>query len=251
MRPKLLPAIRQNNRLVGPSSATSQETPPARQPLTCGEDASDGVFTGLDGMPKRDIIVIGASAGGLSPLIEIVNALPRGFPAALFVVLHVSPWHKSELPSILGRSGKLLAMHPGVGERVRNGYIYVAPPDYHLLLENDEVQLWRGPRENLHRPAINPLFRSAAVSYGNRVAGVILSGASDDGSTGLWWVKNFGGATLVQTPDEAQFADMPRSALDTVAVDFVANAEELGTLLVGLAAGDEVQAGVPEDREAV
>jgi two-component system chemotaxis response regulator CheB len=117
-------------------------------------------------------------------------------------------------------------------------HIYVAPPDYHLLIESDHtLNLWRGPKENNFRPAINPLFRSAAVVFNERVAGVILSGVLDDGVAGLWWIKRYGGVALVQDPEEAQFGDMPRSALEYVEVDHVGRITQLSNTLAQLATG--------------
>ena len=121
------------------------------------------------------------------------------------------------------------------GDPLTHGRIYVAPPDYHLLLNGETVRLWRGPRENRLRPAINALFRSAAVEYRERVTGVVLSGSLDDGATGLWWVKRHGGCTIVQDPSEAEFPHMPRHALQYVQVDYVARAGEIGPLLATIA----------------
>lgn len=183
-------------------------------------------------MPNRDIIVIGASAGGIESLRNLVSQFPRNFPASIFVVVHQPSWHKSELPYLLTRAGHLPAAIPEQGQSIQPGRIYVAPPDYHLLLDRDRIHLWRGPRENTHRPSINALFRSAAVACGPRVAGVVLSGLLDDGATGLWWIKRHGGITMAQDPDEALFPDMPRAAMQTVDVDYVAAAPQLGRHLV-------------------
>ena len=157
---------------------------------------------------KRDVIVIGASAGGVEALQQIVGGLPRDFPAVILVAIHLLPGVRSELPAILSRSGPLKAFHPVQGDALAPGRIYVTPPDFHMLLEDHTIHLWKGPRENRHRPAINPLFRSAAVTFGRRVAGVILSGTMDDGSAGLWQVKRSGGLAVVQDPADALFPDM-------------------------------------------
>lgn len=186
---------------------------------------------------RRDIIVIGASAGGVQVLHEILPMLPRDLPAAVFVVVHMPPWHKSRLPFVLSRNGSMPAEHAEGGERIRYGRIYVAPPDQHLYIEDDRVHLWRGPKENRHRPAINVLFRSAAVGYRKRVAGVILSGSLDDGTAGLWWIKHFGGIAMIQDPQEAQFDDMPRSALEHVDPDYVLRAAAIPPMLLKLARG--------------
>lgn len=182
------------------------------------------------------VIVVGASAGGVTALQDLVSGFPADLRAAVFVVLHIPAWHRSELPEILSRSGRLKALHPEQNQAIVPGYIYVAPPNAHLHLEENRIHVWRGPKENLHRPAINPLFRSAAVAYRDRVIGAILSGNSDDGATGLWWVKRFGGTTVVQ--DDPQFPDMPQSARDLVEIDYSAKARDLGPLLAKLASGD-------------
>ena len=150
----------------------------------------------------RDIIVIGASAGGIAALKELTSHLAPDLNASLFIVQHIMASRRSELPKILSGSGRLPAVHPVSGQHIEPGVIYVAPPDYHLIIEDGAVQLWHGPKENYHRPAINPLFRSAAVTYGERVIGVILSGSLDDGVSGLWGVKKYGGVTIVQDPQK-------------------------------------------------
>jgi len=136
-------------------------------------------------MPKNDIIVVGASAGGVEALQELVGGLPGNLPAALFVVLHTQARTRSFLPEILNRSGPLLALHPDDGAKIEHGLIYIAPPDQHLLVERDHVHLSRGPREQHQRPCINVTFRSAASAYDGRVAGVVLTGQMDDGTAGL------------------------------------------------------------------
>ena len=186
-------------------------------------------------MPTRDIIVIGASAGGISSLRNLVSHFPPNFPASVFVVVHQPAWHKSELPYLLTRAGNLPAEAPEQGQPIQHGRIYVAPPDRHLLLDRDRIHLWRGPKENTHRPSINALFRSAAVACGPRVIGVVLSGLLYDGATGLWWIKRHGGIAMAQDPDDALFPDMPRAAMQTVDLDYVAPAVQLGRQLVQIA----------------
>jgi two-component system, chemotaxis family, protein-glutamate methylesterase/glutaminase len=184
--------------------------------------------------------MIGTSAGGIEPLKNIVADLPGNFAAAVFVIVHLPAWHRSELPSVLTNAGRLPASHPIPGEIVRPGHIYVAPPDFHMLLdEESRIQLWRGPKENRHRPSINASFRSAAVNYRDRVIGVILSGMLDDGATGLWWIKQYGGVAVVQDPIQTQFPDMPCAALEHVDVDHVAGAAEIGALLTRLSREEE------------
>ncbi len=195
---------------------------------------------------KHDIIVIGASAGGIEALQQVVRGLTPDLPASVFVVLHIPPWHRSALPEILSRSGPIPAVPASPDQPIEPGRIYVAPPDHHLLLEDGKVHVWRGPKENTHRPAVNPLFRSAAVDFKQRVTGVVLSGTLDDGATGLWWVKRYGGAAVVQDPRTAAFPDMPRNALTQVDVDYVRAASDIGPLLVELATnGTAIQAGPP------
>lgn len=164
------------------------------------------------------IVVIGASAGGVEAIRALVAALPPDFAAAVFVVLHIGA-HKSELPWLLNQKGPLRACHPGDGDPIRAGQIYVAPPDHHLLVERGHVRLNRGPRENWARPAVDPLFRSAARAYGSGVIGVILTGGLNDGTAGLFEVKQHGGTTVVQDPNDAADPSMPRSALRHVVVD--------------------------------
>ena len=135
-------------------------------------------------MPTRDIVVIGASAGGVEALIQLVESLPKDFPGSLFIVLHVSPHGTSVLPNILTRVGVLPAIHPEDGQAIQPGRIYVAPPDSHLLIKQGFVTVAHGPRENGHRPAVDPLFRTAARAYDRRVVGVVLTGVLDDGTAG-------------------------------------------------------------------
>jgi len=183
----------------------------------------------------HDIVVIGASAGGVEALVELVRVLPPDIPAAIFVVLHVSPQATSVLPRILSRSGLLPAVHPADGDPIERGRIYVAPPDRHLLLHEGRVHVVRGPRENGHRPAVDPLFRTAARIYGPRVAAVVLTGSGDDGTAGLMAVKQRGGVAVVQNPAEAMSPRMPRSALEHVQVDYCLPLAQIPHLLVRLA----------------
>ena len=183
----------------------------------------------------HDVIVIGASAGGVEALTALAQRLPTDLPAALFIVLHVPAYGTSVLPSILNRHGPLPAVHPRDGEEIRPGRIYVAPPDHHLLLDPGRVRLTRGPAENGHRPAVDTLFRSAARAYGPRVQGVVLTGTLDDGTAGLQAIKMRGGIALAQDPEEALFASMPRSAIENVPVDYVLPLAPLAETLVRLA----------------
>lgn len=182
----------------------------------------------------RDVVVIGASAGGVEALRQLVAGLPSNFPATVCVVLHVQASNVSRLPAILSQAGSLPARHPTDGTPIRKGQIYVAPPDQHLLLKDGHIQLSAGPRENRSRPAINPLFRSAAHAYGSRVIGVLLSGVLDDGTAGLWEIKQRGGTTIVQDPADARHPDMPRNALEQVPIDHVMPVRGIAALLSDL-----------------
>jgi two-component system chemotaxis response regulator CheB len=186
-------------------------------------------------MAKQDIVVIGASAGGMEALQTLVGRFPAELLASVFVVWHLSPGAKSILPSVLSKAGPLRAAHPEDGDRIEPGRIYVAPNDHHMLLEKGYIRVARGPKENRFRPAIDPLFRSAAYIYGPRVIGVILTGALDDGTAGLWTIKLRGGTAIVQDPSEALIRSMPLSALDNVSVDHRLPAAEIGDLIARLA----------------
>lgn len=186
-------------------------------------------------MTGHNIIAIGASAGGVESLSKLVAELPADLPAAVFVVLHISPHATSALPEILTRAGALKAVHGSHGEAIQPGRIYVAPPDRHLLLELGYIKVVPGPRENGHRPAIDPLFRSAARAYGTQAIGVVLSGLLDDGTAGLWAIKQRGGIALVQNPQEALFDSMPRSAIETVEVDEILTLSEIAAAIARLA----------------
>ncbi|TIS49773.1 MAG: chemotaxis protein CheB, partial [Mesorhizobium sp.] len=183
---------------------------------------------------NRFIIVIGASAGGVEPLKQIVRDLPADLPAAVFIVLHVG--QVSYLPEILDRVATLKTSVAKNGATCKAGNIYVAPPGFHLLLHDDHMMLRRGPRENLARPAIDPLFRSAALSYGASVIGVLLSGSLSDGTAGLRAIKAVGGLTVVQHPKDTLVPSMVESALHYVEIDHCLPAAELGGLLAKLAA---------------
>lgn len=187
-------------------------------------------------MPPPPLIVIGGSAGALSALLELVPSLPGDFPAPLLVVIHTPSDQPSYLPAVLTHAGALAAEHARHGERPEPGRIYIAPPDHHLLVAGDHLHLARGPRENLARPAIDPLFRSAAQAWGAGVIGVLLSGMLNDGASGLWTVKQLGGRVIVQDPGDAEYPEMPRSAVRQVRVDHVLRARDIGPHLRRLVA---------------
>jgi two-component system chemotaxis response regulator CheB len=193
-------------------------------------------------MAKKDIVVIGASAGGIEALSEVVSRLPANLPASIFVVVHIPEGAISVLPKIISRRGKLPAVHPADHDTIEKGRIYIAAPNFHLMLQKRRVRLVRGPREHGVRPAVDPLFRSAALVHGPRVIGVVLSGNLDDGTSGLEVIKTRGGTTLVQDPAEAQYAGMPGSAINNGLADEVLPAAEIARRLAELVE-EEAEAG--------
>jgi len=199
-----------------------------------------------------DIVVVGASAGGVGSLQRLVEHVPADFPAAILVTLHLPDGIRSMLPQILTRAGNLFAAHAVHKEEIRPGRIYVAPSGFHLTVEPKRLVVTRGAREHGYRPAIDPLFRSAAIAYGRRVIGVILSGSLDDGTVGLHEIKRAGGVAIVQDPDDTEWPSMPQSALRHVPVDYTAPADEIGTLLQALVAARPAAAATsnPHRQEA-
>jgi two-component system chemotaxis response regulator CheB len=182
-------------------------------------------------MPTRDIVVVGASAGGVEALRELVASLPADFPAAVFVVVHMPADSPSMLPRILERFGPLPAAHAKDAEPIVPGRIYVAPPNQHLLIKRGAAWVIYGPKENGHRPAIDPLFRTAARAYGNRVIAVVLSGNLNDGSHGMRAVKEHGGTAVVQDPEDALYPGMPAAAIEHADVDHIFPIAAMGDLL--------------------
>ncbi|WP_437642304.1 chemotaxis protein CheB [Sorangium sp. So ce854] len=185
-------------------------------------------------MQGHDIITIGASAGGVETLIALVGGLPSDLPASLFVVQHVPASARSALPQILGRTTRMPVATAVDGEPIERRRIYIAPADNHLLLGEGVVRVVYSAKENGHRPAVDPLFRTAAEVYGPRVVGVVLSGARDCGTAGLMEIKRRGGVAVVQDPKDALFPDMPQSALDSVSVDHCVPLARLAPLLADL-----------------
>lgn len=183
----------------------------------------------------HDIIVIGASMGGVEALKSLVARFPKDLPATICVVLHLPAGYRSKLPEILSSAGPISAFHPEDGEPLRPNCIYVAPSDRHLLVEPGRVRVVKGPRENNHRPAVDPLFRSAALAYGARVVGVVLTGSLNCGTSGLIAIKSQGGVAVVQDPADAYCGEMPRNALEYVAADYCVPLAKLGGLLDRLA----------------
>lgn len=197
-------------------------------------------------MLGRDIIVIGASSGGISALSELLAGLPRDLNAGVFVVLHIGAYH-GRLAQTLGRSSKLPVSEAVNGEEIKNGHVYVAAPDHHLILTAKQITLNHGPKENFTRPAIDPLFRSAALSFGNRVVGVVLTGGQSDGAAGLLNIKDHGGIAIVQDPAEAYASGMPRNALERVEVDHCCLLSEIPRILINYDP-PKVDSGTPVSR---
>jgi two-component system, chemotaxis family, protein-glutamate methylesterase/glutaminase len=203
-------------------------------------------------MRAPNIIVIGASAGGLKAISRLLGRLPADLKAAVFICVHVPPDRPSRLPEIFSKAGPLKAHHPADRESIREGCIYVAPPDNHLLVGRDSVRVIRGPQENRYRPAIDALFRSAALAHGPRVIGVVLSGQLQDGTVGLQAVQRCGGVTVVQDPQDAEYDSMPASAMRYVEVEHCVALEALPELLlrvIGRSTGDTGRAPAPQDIE--
>lgn len=186
-------------------------------------------------MTGHDIIVIGASAGGVTALAQLARQFSARFPAAVFITLHIPANMPSMLPNILNYAGPLTALHPDDGAEIAAGHIYVAPPDHHLLVMQSHMRVVKGPKENRHRPSIDALFRSAALAYGPRVVGVVLTGSLDDGAAGLLAIQQCGGITVVQDPKDALYPSMPQSALELVDTDYCLPLAEIGPLLTQLA----------------
>jgi two-component system chemotaxis response regulator CheB len=186
-------------------------------------------------MQGHDIIVIGGSTGGIEALKRLVADFPPEMPAAVFVVIHTAPGSESFLPQVLSHAGPLRASLAIHGEPISNGHIYVAPPDNHILVRTGYIAVQRGPKENGHRPAVDPLFRSAAVAYGPRVIAALLSGHLDCGTAGLLSIKARGGISIVQAPSDALVQEMPRSAITHATVDHVVPVAEMGALITRLA----------------
>lgn len=212
----------------------------------------------------KRLVVIGASAGGIDALKTIGAALPPDFPAPICVVVHTSADSPGVLDAILSRAGRLPAITARSGERLEPGRIYLPPPDHHLVVEPGILQITKGPKENRFRPAIDPLFRSAAQVYGPEVVGVVLTGSLDDGTAGLWTIKQLGGIAIVQDPDDATYPSMPASALRHVKVDYVVPLSEIASTLmhvvrspvearqrVPLPAEVDVEVDIAKERNAV
>jgi two-component system chemotaxis response regulator CheB len=178
------------------------------------------------------IVVAGASAGGLNALTELVSRLPETLPAAVFIVMHMSKYSLVDVIRYhLEKHGRHPCRVPGNREQIIAGNIYIAPPDWHMLLKKDTIRLIKGPHENRYRPSIDVLFRSAAASYDSRVVGIILSGMLDDGTSGMSAIKRSGGICIIQEPTDAAFPDMPNNVLKNVEVDYRVPVADMGYIL--------------------
>jgi two-component system, chemotaxis family, protein-glutamate methylesterase/glutaminase len=207
-----------------------------RWPHGCrtGRPAAQQMCSIFRRMERKNIIVIGASAGGVEALRAVLEGLPAGLDAALFVVLHTWPSAKSILASVLQTSCALPVAEAVDGAPILMGRISVSRPDMHLLLDKSTMRLTRGPKENRSRPSVDALFRSAALAHSGRVVGVVLTGALDDGTAGMWSIKDRGGTTIVQDPEEAKHASMPSSAIEHVSIDHVLPLRKIGPLITQL-----------------
>lgn len=191
---------------------------------------------------RRDLIILGGSAGSLEALSPLFTELPRDLGAAVLVVVHVPPHTRSALPQILQRRSALSVKHAEDGDLLRAGQALVAPPDRHLLVEGDHVRLTRGPRECRTRPAVDPALRTAARWAGRRAIGVVVSGALDDGTAGMLALRSRGGTCVVQSPSDASYPSMPQSVIDHLTPDHIVPIAELASLLVELTSEDLVDA---------
>ncbi|MEZ2354847.1 chemotaxis protein CheB [Caballeronia sp. RCC_10] len=196
----------------------------------------------------RCIVVIAASTGGLDVLRTIVSGLPADFPASIFVVMHIGTW-PSRLPQILAADSRLPVVHASDGEAIAAVTVYIAPPDRHMLLGDARIVLSTAPKENFTRPAADPLFRSAAVNFGDRAIGVVLSGKLDDGAAGLKAVHACGGYTIIQDPSTCVAPEMPQAALKAVPPDVVAPIEDIGPAIVKALTGSSSRGFDMNERE--
>ena len=199
---------------------------------------------------KRNIVVIGGSSGSFEVFKRIVRGLPKDLDASIFIVWHMAPNVRGVLPRVLNDHGPLSAVEARDGEAIERSRIYVARPDHHLVIDDGHVRVSRGPKENRFRPAVDPLFRSAAYSYGPRVIGVVTSGSLDDGSSGLWEIKKRGGVAIVQDPREAETPSMPENAIEAVGPEHIVRSDEIAKWIVRLSQEDvheEVNVGSADD----
>ena len=240
--------------LTGPddSARTGRRKPGKRWRSEMFERSLSNVAESADAESpsRRDLVVIGASAGGVETLRAVVSGLPADLPAAVCVVLHIAPSSPSALATILSRAGPMPCLPAHDGAPLRHGTILVAPPDHHLMVEDNVARLSGGPRENGHRPSIDALFRSAAEAREAQVIGVVLSGTRDDGAAGLAAIKASGGAAVVQDPEEAMYPGMPANALANVAADAVVPSALIAQTLLAMVNGDAPGPGISADSGA-
>jgi len=195
----------------------------------------------------RDVIVIGASAGGFTAVVEILSGLPSDLPALIGVVIHRGAVSKSDWSASLGMKTKLRVVEPTDGSSLTHGVVYIAPSDCHMTFERDRIALVHGAKEHHTRPAVDPLFSSAARAYGPRVVGVVLTGGGHDGMQGLLDITTAGGLSLVQKPTEAQDASMPEYAIAHDHVRAALTVDGIGDAIVVLARGGTVPIGMTEE----
>jgi two-component system, chemotaxis family, protein-glutamate methylesterase/glutaminase len=200
-------------------------------------------------LATRDVVCVGASTGGVTALTRLFAQLPPTLPAAVLVVLHTAPSSPGALPSILERASQWPAALARSGEPLRHGRIVVAPPDHHLLIVDGRVMLDRGPPENRVRPAVDTLFRSAALCCGARVIGIVLTGHLSDGSAGALAIKRAGGLVVAQAPEDAEAPSMPCAAIETASPDHVVPLAAMGELLRALVGTTAPLIDVPETLE--
>jgi two-component system chemotaxis response regulator CheB len=182
--------------------------------------------------PFRNIIVIGASAGGFQAISEVISVLPGNIDAAVFIIIHISDKSNAEhIAQYCQKSTSLTCSVPADGSKIQRGHLYVAPANYHMMLKDNSITINQGARENKYRPSIDVLFRSAAAHFGSRVISLILTGMLDDGTSGMSAIKRSGGICIVQDPSEAEFPDMPQSVINHLKVDYCLPLKEIGLKL--------------------
>ena len=200
-------------------------------------------------LPAHDLVVIGGSAGSLAGVKTILGSLPHDFPAAILIVVHLALESPGVLDEYLSLAGPLPVSYPLDGDVIQEQHVYLARADCHLLVEDGKMLVQRGPRENRHRPAIDPLFRTAARVYGSRVVGVVLSGVHDDGSAGLYAVKQRGGVAMVQDPEEAMSAEMPGRARAYANPQYVLPIDQIGPTLIKLVKTHQDESSMPQSNQ--
>jgi len=221
---------RSTNRLLslGFTARAVKIAPPSTALLTLSTDRNNVTAS------RFQVVAIGASAGGLHALAEVLRPLPRDFPSSILVVQHLDPHHESLLTQLLRRRTAIRVKQAEDGEAIERGVVYIAPPDEHLLVEQGQVRLAHTKTVHFSRPSIDLLFESVAAAYGEHCIGLVLSGSLRDGAAGIGAIKSAGGTTLVEDPDKAEFPSMPLAALATRSVDHVVPLQKLGAVLMEL-----------------